>query len=217
MEKQAGIKWSSKLVAVAKIKKTPKNYKIRTELGRERLQQSLKSFGLAGNVVLNTDLTLIDGNSRIEEAIGKGEKMVWASIPNRKLTPKEFTEMSAMFDFAKAGEVDIESIKRDLGKTKDFYDKYKMEVPFEVLEKLGGTAPVEGLTYPGSKKTKGVDRKEAEGTNIVGDIRMVSLFFSEKQEAEFRKWEAVLEKKFKTDNVTDTVYKAIQHLIKLKK
>ena len=76
------ITWSSKLVQVSKIKPTPTNYKIKTDLGKERLALSLKKFGLAGTVVLNTDFTLIDGNSRLEEAKKEKQKTIWASFPN---------------------------------------------------------------------------------------------------------------------------------------
>jgi len=54
------ISWTPKLVNVADVKPTEKNYKIKTDIGKERLQLSLKMFGLAGTVVVNTDLTLID-------------------------------------------------------------------------------------------------------------------------------------------------------------
>jgi shikimate kinase len=41
---------------------------------------------------------------------------------------------------------------------------------------------------------------------------MVQLFFSEKQEAEFRKIEEKLMKKYKLDNTTDTVLKAFKSI-----
>jgi hypothetical protein len=195
------IEWTSKLVEVSKIKPTPNNYKIKTDLGKERLQQSLKQFGLAGNVVISTDFVLIDGNSRLEEAKAKGLKKIWASMPSRPLTAKEFTEMSAMFDFAKAGEVDIERIQKELGTSADFYERYKMEIPLNLLEKMGKNteraAVVKNLEYP---------EEQVEQS----DSKIVQLFFNTKQEAEFRKIEEKLKKKFKTDNTTDTVLKVFK-------
>jgi 16S rRNA G966 N2-methylase RsmD len=148
MSKQT-IQWESKLVDVAAIAPTPTNYKIKTKLGQERLRESLKAFGLAGNVVCNyagrfgdtKKLVLIDGNSRREEAVAGGIKKLWVSLPSRALTPKEFKEFSAMIDFAKAGEVDMERIEKDLGTTEAFYDRYKMSVPGKLLEALGKKAP----------------------------------------------------------------------------
>ena len=201
------ISWSTKLVDVKLIKGTPNNYKIKTELGKERLQASLKSFGLAGTVICNTDLTLIDGNSRLEQAIERGEKKIWVSLPSRKLTPAEFREFSAMYDFAKAGEVDTERIEKELGTSEAFFNKYKMTVPMHLLDKLGANAPIEELAYPEKKDG-------SKSAPEVSDIKMVQLFFSEKQEAEFRAIEAKLMAKFKTSNTTDTVLKAYKQLMK---
>lgn len=140
------IKWTSKLVRVADIDPTPKNYKIANALGKERLQLSLKKFGLAGNVILNYGTkgrwVLIDGNSRLIEAKDKKEKTIWASIPNKPLNGKEFKEMSAMFDYAKAGDVDEDAIKQDLGTSKDFFNQWGMQVPAAMLDKLGANAKV---------------------------------------------------------------------------
>lgn len=203
------IKWSSKLVDVASIKPTPTNYKIKTELGQERLKQSLKMFGLAGNVVVNPDgkgYVLIDGNSRLIEAKEAKEKKIWVSVPNRRLTPKEFKQMSAMFDFAKAGEVDTERIFKDLGTSKDFYNAWSVEVPMEILDKIGKHTKVDIKEFPDSKKTKGTDSAGA------ANVMMIQLFLTSKQEALFRKQEEKLAKKFKTDNITDTVFKAFMSI-----
>jgi hypothetical protein len=202
--KQKQITWSARLVNVADIKPTPNNYKIQTDLGRQRLQESLRQFGLAGTVVVNTDLILIDGNSRVQEAKQNKLKKIWASMPDRKLTSKEFQEMSALFDFAIAGEVDTERIKKDLGSSADFYRKWGFELPMELLDEMGARANLNGLEFP--------EAPTAE--DAVSDVKMVSLFFSNKQEAQFRIWEAHFRKKFKTDSTTDTVYKALQLLAK---
>ena len=205
------IKWNSKRVEVSKIKHTPRNYKIKTDLGKARLHQSLKLFGLAGTVIVNTDFTLIDGNSRLEEAKENKEKMIWVSIPNRKLTPKEFNEFAAMYDYAKAGEVDIEAIENDLGTREEFFKKWNMQIPMRLLDKMGKGATVKGeeLEYP--EEGKG-GKKGAEGK--ISDIKMLQLFFTEKQEIEFRKMEDKLATKFQTINLTDTVFKAFKQLTK---
>lgn len=203
------ITWKSKTVAVSKIKPTPQNYKIKNALGQERLKMSLAKFGLAGTVVCNTDYTLIDGNSRLEQEKAKGRKNIEVSVPNRKLSPQEFKEMSAMFDFAKAGEVDLERIQGDLGTKADFYKNWNLQVPMHLLEKLGNKA---SIGKPNSK-TNGTALEypeEGETEAIVSDSRMVQLFFNVKQEEEFRKIEEKLKKRFKTNNTTDTVLKAFK-------
>lgn len=209
------IKWRAVEVLIANIKPTDKNYKIKTDLGMERFRQSVNSFGMAGAVVCNwtgkvgdtSALMLIDGNTRWQDALDKKEKKIWASVPDRKLTPAEFREFSAMFDFAKAGEVDMERIQQDLGKTEDFYKKYGIQIPMGMLGNMGKNAPpMDKLEYPEEGKQAAAPQ--------VSDIKMVQLFFSEKQEAEFRKMEEKLKTKYKLGNTTDTVFKAFKLLTK---
>lgn len=200
------IKWIPKQVNVKDVKPTPNNFKIKSDLGKERLGKSLELFGLAGTVVCNTDLTLIDGNSRLTDAKEKGEKKIWVSLPSRKLTPKEFQEMSAMYDYAQAGEVDIERIKGELGKTADFFNKWGMAVPKTVLDKLGSKKGAES-SYVESNSKKG---KEEKTVKVKEPEMQVTLFFSPKEEAEFRKMEERLSKKFKSIGTTQTVLKVFR-------
>jgi hypothetical protein len=199
--------WKSREIKVSLIDPTPENYKIKTEQGRERLKQSLKQFGLAGTVVVNYHPTkkgrfiLIDGNSRRDEAIEKKEKTLNASVPSRPLTSKEFKLMSAMFDFAKAGEVDVERIRKELGKTSDFFAEWGMNVPMEMIDKIGK----KGIVVAPKVKAKTVGAAEVGDSNVF----MRNLFFNKKQADAFDKQMEKLQKKFKTTNVTDTVFKAV--------
>jgi hypothetical protein len=197
------INWTPKRVLLSKVRPSPVNYKIKNALGAERFKESLKQFGLAGTVVVNTDLTLIDGNSRLEEMAKRKLKHIWVSIPDRKLSPKEFAEMCAVFDYSVAGDVDIVSIERDYGDHTDFLKRYGMTVSMDKLKTLGANAKV--AKFPEGKKGK-----EPETT----DVKMVQLFFTVKQEEEFRRIEERLMRKLKTTNTTDTVLKAFKTLSK---
>lgn len=203
------INWKPKEVLIGKIKPTPDNFKIKTDLGKERLSLSMKLFGNASTVILNQDYCLIDGNSRWEEEKEKGVKKMWVMWPSRKLTPKEYKEFSALFDTLVAGTVDTDRINSELGTSKAFFDKWKMEIPLHMREKLSGMgkgkkAPdIKQLEYPSGKAG---DDMVAVGSNIM----MVQLFFTAKQETEFRKYEEKLMKKWKTKNTTETVLKAIK-------
>lgn len=210
------IKWTPVKVLVKDIQPTPNNYKIKTKLGLAMLQASLKEFGLAGTAVCNwagkykdkTKVVLIDGNSRREEAIEDNEKWLWVSMPDRVLPAKMFTEMAAMFDRAKAGEVDTERMDAELGKTRDFFNKYGMDIPMSHLAKLGANAKIdESIKFPTKKGKQDLEVREA-------DIMMVQLFFDEKQMPQYRKMEEKLKGRFKTSNSTDTVFKAFKQLCK---
>jgi len=108
-----------------------------------------------------------------------------------------------MIDFAKAGEVDMDRIEKDLGTTKSFFESYRLEPPPDVLAKLGANAP------KGPKPTITTEDKVVVET----DERAVTLFFTTKQEAEFRKIEEKLKLKFKTMSTSDTVLKAFKKLV----
>lgn len=195
------IAWKTKETDVSKIKPTPNNFKIKNALGSERFLTSLKNFGLAGAVVCNLDNTLIDGNSRLEQAKIKGLRKIDVSFPSRLLTAKEFTEMSALFDFAVSGDVDIERVEKEIFKTKDMYARWNMTVPMELLESMGANAKVK----PNGKK---------EEVEVVEQpsVMKVELFFTPEQEQQFRKIEERLMKKFKTKSTTETVFKALKSI-----
>ena len=205
------ITWTSKKIKIADIQKTPKNYKIKTDLGKEQLQASVKAFGLASNIVVNPlgngKYVIVDGNSRYDDCKEKGVKEVWCSLPDRKLSPKEFKEMSALFDKLRAGEVDEEGILRDLGTTKDFFETYKLQVPAHLLENLGARAtPVAVEKGTASKGKAPLGEVDPLGTFVI------QLVFNTKQEAEFRKLEDKLSKKFKTETTAETVLKALKSI-----
>lgn len=82
------ITWKTIDIAISKIKPTPNNFKIKTEDGSARFNTSVDNYGLAGSVILNSDYTLIDGNTRWEKAKSLGMKTIAASMPSRKLAPK---------------------------------------------------------------------------------------------------------------------------------
>lgn len=200
------ITWTSILKPITWVKPTPVNFKIKNALGFERFKTSVKNFGRAGNVVCNTDGVLIDGNSRWEDAKDKKEKRIWCSIPSRKLTQKQFDEMSSLFDFAKAGDVDIEKIEQEIFKTADIYAKWNMPVPMNLLDSMGKNAKIK----PIEKTIKPLDIEEPV------DQRKVELFFTIAQEAEFRKMEEFYMKKFKTGSTMETVLKVFRNGVRRK-
>lgn len=203
MGKDKSITWSTKQVNIVDVRPTPNNYKIATELGKQRLAESLNKFGLAGTAVVNTDMFLIDGNSRLEEAKKRKQKRMWVSMPSRKLTPKEFKEMSAMFDFAKAGEVDVDRIKGELGTAKKFYEEWGLEVPMELLKTLGSNAKVERQVI-----SKGNGQPLPEPSK---DVQlMLTLFYTETQQKEFVKLVAKHGKRFKSEDLSVIVFKVLK-------
>ena len=109
------IKWKPIFAEVSKLKATPINPKIKSEIGVRRLKKSVEKFGLAGTIICNRDLTIIDGNSRLEEIIKTGVKKVWVSVPDKQLSETEFKQFNALHDLAVAGESDMVLIEEIIG------------------------------------------------------------------------------------------------------
>lgn len=216
---QKTIQWKSVRVKACDINPTKGNFKIQTKLGKERLQTSLSKFGRAGTVVVNHanakgKWDLIDGNSRWQKVFDKNPKeLMEVSIPDRKLTPSEYKEMCAMFDFAVEGEIDIDRIKGELGKTSDFYERWGLEVPQEIINSLGKADTIE-IDEPSKKGVK--QKNGAPLPSPSKDVElMITLFYSEKKEGQFRKMEDKLKKEFKVDDISTIVFLALKKVSKL--
>lgn len=189
------ITWSSKQVDVKMIKPTPNNFKLKTEEGLSRFKHSVEKFGLAGTVILNADYTLIDGNTRVEKAREQGLKRIYASMPNRLLKPKEFTEFAAMYDLARAGEVDVDRIKNELGTTEQFFKNWGLELPKEAIVKL---------TEMELNEAKIESRPAKEIKNSPSnELARITLLFDKQQAEEYIRLAESLYARFKVDNVTD--------------
>lgn len=217
------ITWTERKVKLSLIDPTPKNYKIKSDLGRERLATSLARFGLAGSIVCVPSpdkrgrFMVVDGNSRLEriketskDRVLRSAPTISVSLPSRPLTKQEFTEMSALFDFAKAGEVDLEGIEKDLGSKKDFFERWGLNVPLHLLDKVGrasSVAVVQGGAAKGKKAMQ--EEKLVRGS----EMRLVQLTFDEAQERKFRELEAKLIKKWGTKSTMETVLKAMQYAV----
>lgn len=201
------LQWVPKLIEVSKLKHTPNNYKIQNEQGLKMLQASLKHFGLAGTIVANTDFVLIDGNSRVKEAREKKQKKIWVSFPNRKMTPKELSDMNAIFDQARAGDVDHDRINKEKGTSADFYKMFGMQMPLEILDKMGKGQAIE---------KNGKRNKVESSIEELGDDALIpfNMFFKHSQDKKFKEWYPTIQAKLKTQTVTDTVFKCIEAMAK---
>ena len=196
MTKVKAVQWKAVEVAIDKIKPTPNNFKLKTEEGLSRFQTSVTAYGLAGSVILNADFTLIDGNTRVDKAKEMGMKKVWASMPDRKLTPKEFTEFAAMYDMARAGEVDVLRIKEELGTTESFFKKWGFELPEVALKNLAELEKKEAVINPTSARTITEAEKAIQ-------TRPITLLFTVPEAAEYLELCEQLYAPLKVNNVTD--------------
>lgn len=101
------IKWEPKLVKLVELRENLNNPKILNDVGKKRLHKSINKFGPAGTMIVNQDMTIIDGHSRKHELLESGIDEVWVSVPDRMLTEEEYKEMNAVFDSARASSLDM--------------------------------------------------------------------------------------------------------------
>ena len=102
------ITWEIKKVAVSLLKENPKNPRALTEKGLNDLEKSIKRFGIAEPLVVNTDYMICGGHGRkkILERLGITE--VDCYFPNKKLTTKQFEELNIRLNKNIAGEFDFD-------------------------------------------------------------------------------------------------------------
>lgn len=117
------IKWSLVEVLASDLKANPKNPKKRDQNGFLRLQKSLAKFGHVFDGIANKDMSLIDGHSRLELAEPNSKLRVF--VPSRQLSEKEYLEMNAIFDLAKAGEIDLQILEEQF--TEEFFEEWGMK------------------------------------------------------------------------------------------
>ncbi len=102
-----------------------------------------------------------------------------------------------------------------MGTTQNFFEKWGLETPKAILDKMGASAEYEKAVDDADVKTNGKG-KAKNGKPLPAPDKeikvMITLMYSEKQEAQFRKMEEILSKQFKTEDIHDTVLKAFQKL-----
>lgn len=119
------IKWTLVEVKASTLKRNPNNPKKRDEKGFNRLKKSLEKYGRVFDGIINTDNSIIDGHSRLETA--KPDQILHVFKPSRKLTVKEYKEMNAIYDMAKAGTVDEQILEDQF--SDEFFEEWKIGDP----------------------------------------------------------------------------------------
>ena len=195
------ITWTTVYKPVNWFKPTPINYKLAVDDGSERLNTSMQKFGFAGSLIANLDGTIINGNSRHKKLKAQGETKIKVDVPSRKLTPKEVQEFAAIFDFARAGEVDLAGIKKDYGTTKGFFKMWGLDMPSEAIKNINELEKAK--IKPNGK---GPAKKQIEPVTS----KPLTLVFSSIEHGEFISIAESMYEKFKTDNITDLALKVFR-------
>jgi hypothetical protein len=98
--KAVGVKltWETKKVRLSTLKSNPDNPRKVKNAGRRGLKDSLDRFGLAEIPAVDTDMTILAGNQRVDILMreGKKDEMIDVRVPSRKLTAEERREYNLL-------------------------------------------------------------------------------------------------------------------------
>jgi len=107
------MKWNLKKIKVSDLKEWAKNPRRLTDNGLKHLERSIKKFGIAEPIVINTDNTICGGHGRKKVLEWLNIDEVDCYMPERKLTDKEFEELNIRLNKNIAGEWDYVVLKDD--------------------------------------------------------------------------------------------------------
>lgn len=116
------IEWKLIEVDKSKIKLNPHNPKVKDAKGFKRLEKLRDKYGLIFDGILNADLSMIDGHRRHElnpEGTGK------YFVPSKQLSEKDYKELNALFDLAKAGNPDMLMVEEQIGE--EMMEEYELD------------------------------------------------------------------------------------------
>ena len=127
------MKWKHEQRKLSELTEWGKNPRKLTEKGIKDLTKSIKKFGLAEPIVINTDGTICGGHGRKKVLESLGVEKVDCYIPERALTGKEFEELNIRLNKNIAGFFDIDKLANEF----DFDDL--IEWGFDEEELIGST------------------------------------------------------------------------------
>lgn len=107
------MKWILKNIAVKDLKENPKNPRLLTEKGLNDLEKSIKKFGVAEPLVVNTDLEICGGHGRKKILERLNIETVDCYLPEKKLTKKEFDELGIRLNKNIAGEFSFDILANE--------------------------------------------------------------------------------------------------------
>lgn len=186
-------------VSIKNVKQNPTNPRIIKDYKFKKLVNSIKQFPRMLEIrpiVVNSDMIVLGGNMRLKACEEAGLKDVYV-IKVDDLTPEQQQEF-IIKDNSSFGEWDWDILANEWNV--DDLKEWGLDVP--KWEDVSFETEIEDTgeyDYPD---------ENVEGSHV----KMVQLFLNTETEPNFRKWEEFLRTIFGTDNLTDTIYKAIEKM-----
>lgn len=180
----------------------------RKQLNIDKVATSIKEFGFRQPIVLDKKNVIVVGHTRYQAAKQLGLKKIPVHIVN-------FTK-----EQAKAYRIADNRVAQDSG-----WDNKLLNLELEDLQKDDFNIDILGFEKleletifndpkfiePTKSVNEGIEIPEISDTLNQSQIRMVQLFFDSKNEPIFIEMIKLLQKEYKTNNITDTIYKAVEN------
>jgi len=191
-----------KKVSIKEVKENPNNPRIIKDYKFKKLVKSVKEFPEMLSIrpiVVNKDMVVLGGNMRLKACIEAGIKQVWIhEVDLNEDQEKEFI----IKDNSSFGDWDWDVLANEWNV--DYLKEWGLDIP--KWEDTAFNSEIEDTgeyDYP---------EDEAEQSHV----KMVQLFLNTTTEPNFREWELNLREHYKSDNLTDTIYRAIEDINKIK-
>lgn len=201
---------------ILSLKLDPKNARKHPDSSIKAIQASLRRFGQVKPVVGLEDGTIIAGNGTLRAAAAEGWDMLAvvafkdeASARAYAIADNRTAELSEWDDPALA-----EALGALQAQGEDFANiGFTMEDALTAMSKVASSITVDGAE---PDKPKGADDRPRGPTEDMraSHVRMVQLFLNAETQPVFLENVQKLSKRFGTDNVTDTVARAVAELAK---
>lgn len=191
------------------IKLDPNNARLHNDDNRKLIKKSLSDLGVGRSIVIDNEDYVVAGNGVFETADALGIKTKVIESDGSELIVIKRTDLS--YDDPKRRQLAIaDNATGDLS-TWDFEEVTEDEATqwgFE-MEQIES----EPEFFPSEVDGKDFDYPDQD--LIQSHVRMVQLFLDTETEPEFRKMETELRDRFKTDNLTDTIFKAVKFIYEI--
>ena len=175
----------------------------------DKVASSIKEFGFQQPIVVDNEHIIIVGHTRYQAAIKLGMKKVPVIIANN--LSKNQVKASRIADnrVAEESQWDNELLNLEL------LDLQKQEFDLESLgfetNELNRIFNQDDPLFVSPEQT-GMETNEANIEDFIpSQVRMIQLFLNSDSEPKFKAMIENLQEKYNTNNLTDTVYKAIEN------
>lgn len=195
-------------IKASEILPNPKNWRTHPTEQQNALRGVMAEIGMAdavlARVVEGGKLMLVDGHMRVEAA---GDSVIPVLVLD--LDDEEADKILATFDpIANMAGSDPEALEKLLAGIST--DSDALNEMLEQLAKDNGIFEREVEEAGGDDSGEETPGQEEEALPPPSGVRMVQLFFNEKTIVDFQRYAEELGRRYKTDNITDTVLEALR-------